>query len=68
MRPVGSIIDHVIWRAGVARSGFGLRLRALFSFLIVFGGIGVAIGYAVVGRVMGASDDDDEAETRPIAE
>ncbi len=69
MRPLGTIVDIFTWRIGIARSGVGLRLRSLFTFALVVGGIGAAVGYAVVGRfVRGGPDEDDEADTQPIAE
>ena len=68
MRPVGDIVDILAWRAGVAIAGLRLRLSSLFSVLVVFGGIGTAIGFGVVNRLAQALEDDDEADTRPISE
>ncbi len=68
MRPVGSIVDIVAWRVGLARQGLVLRLRGLFSILVVFGGVGVAIGYSVVDRFGRGLPDDDEADIRHDAE
>ena len=68
MRSVGHIVDILAWRAGVAHSGLRLRLRGLFSILVVLGGIGTAIGFGVVNRLGQALEDDDEADTRPTSE
>jgi hypothetical protein len=63
MRPVGSIADLLTWRLRLARTGLVLRMRRLFSILVMFGGVGVAMGYSVVAR-LSRDLDDDEAETR----
>jgi hypothetical protein len=63
MRPVNAILGYLVWRVSLARMGFLVRLRSMISSGVVFGGIGAAIGYMVVGRLLGASDDD-ETETR----
>jgi hypothetical protein len=63
MRPVGSIVDLLTWRLRLARTGLILRIRRLFSILVVFGGVGVALGYSVVAR-FSRDPDDDEAESR----
>jgi hypothetical protein len=68
MRPVTTILGFLSWRAGLARTGYMLRLRSIASSLVVLGGVGAAIGFAVVGRFLGDTEDDDEAETRPDAE
>jgi hypothetical protein len=70
MRPVSMILGFLTWRVGVLRMGYMLRLRNLASSLVVLGGVGAAIGFAVVGRLLGdtEAEDDDEAETRPDAE
>jgi len=68
MRPVQTILGYLTWRVDVARTGYILRLRSIASSLVVFGGVGAAIGYAVVGRILGATEDDDDAESRPDAE
>jgi len=60
MRMLGSLLNVVAWRAGLARSGVRLRLRSLLSVVMILGGLGAAIGYAVVGRLERALDDDDE--------
>jgi len=68
MRPVGSVLGFLAWRVGVARTGFGVRLRRMVSTLVVVSGIGAAIGYAVVGRFLAAPEEEDEVDTRPDAE
>jgi len=68
MRPVGSVLGFLIWRFGMARAGFGIRLRSTVHVLVVCSGIGAAIGYAIVGRYLAPTEDADEAETRPDAE
>lgn len=68
MRPVGSVLGFLAWRVGVARTGFGVRIRSLVSTIVVFVGIGAAIGYAIVGRFLAATDEEDEVGTRPDAE
>lgn len=67
MRPLGTLVDILTWRVGIARTGVRLRLRSLFSFALVFGGIGAAIGYGVVAR-LGRGGPDDEADIQPVAE
>ena len=68
MRPVGSALGFLAWRWGIARAGFGVRLRSMVHILVVLSGIGAAIGYAIVGRYLAGPEDEDEAETRPDTE
>ncbi len=59
-------MDLVTWRLQLARTGFLLRLRSLFSILVVFGGVGVAIGYSIVDRLArGPTEDEDETRSVP---
>jgi hypothetical protein len=64
MRPVASLLGLLTWRFRLGLAGWRLRLRGLFSALLVLGGVGAAIGYAVVGRVLA---DREEATDRPDA-
>ena len=68
MRPVQTLLGYLLWRVHLARTGYVLRLRSILSSLVVFGGIGAAVGYAVVGRLLGTPEVDDEADIRPEAE
>ena len=63
MRPVGMILGFLTWRVRLAHAGYMLRLKNIASSLVVLGGVGAAIGFAVVGRLLGVPEDDDEAET-----
>ncbi len=65
MRPVGHAVDLINWRVRMARTGARLRLNQLLAMVLVFGGTGIAIGYAVVSRVIRL--DDEDPETRHLA-
>jgi hypothetical protein len=64
MRAVASLLGLFTWRFRLGLSGLRLRFRGLFSALLVLGGAGAAIGYAVVGRFL---SDRDEASDRQDA-
>jgi hypothetical protein len=64
MRPVATLLGLLTWRFRLGLSGLRLRFRGLFSALLVLGGAGAAIGYAVVGRLLA---DREEATDRPDA-
>ena len=64
MRPVASILGVLTWRFRLGLSGLRLRFRGLLSALIVLGGAGAAIGYAVMGRLLA---DREETPDRPDA-
>jgi hypothetical protein len=60
----GTTVDVVTWRASLARTDIRLRLRGLVSAVVVVGGIGTAIGFAVVERLeRQAMREEDEDET-----
>jgi hypothetical protein len=64
MRIVGSVLGVFGWRFRVGLTGLRLRFRGLLSALIVLGGAGAAVGYAIAGRVL---SDQDETTDRPGA-
>jgi hypothetical protein len=64
MRIVGSILGVLGWRFRLGLSGLRLRFRGLLSALIVLGGAGAAIGYAVADRVL---SDEDRSASPPEA-
>ena len=68
MRPLQALAGFLIWRVALARTGLRLRLHGMVAILVTFGGIGAAIGYAIVGRFLAGSGAEDEAEIRPDAE
>ncbi len=56
MRIVASILRVLTWRFRLGLSGLRLRFRGLLSALIVLGGAGAAVGYAVAARLLGNQD------------
>ena len=62
----GTTVDVVTWRAALARTDIRLRLRGLVSAVVIIGGIGTAIGFAVVERLerQAMSDEDEDETTR----
>lgn len=64
MRIFGSILRVFTWRFRLGLSGLRLRFRGLLSALIVLGGAGAAVGYAIAGRMLA---EQDETSTRPDA-
>lgn len=62
MRLLGALYTTLRWRVAVARSGLAMRVTWLLTMMFTLGGIGIAIGYAVVGRGRVAEDDSDPAE------
>jgi hypothetical protein len=64
MRIVGSLLGVLTWRFRLGLSGLRLRFRGLLSALIVLGGAGAAIGYAIANRVL---SDQDQSPTPPEA-
>ena len=64
MRIVGSILGVFTWRLRLGLTGLRLRFRGLLSALIVLGGVGAALGYAIADRML---SDQDETATRPKA-
>jgi hypothetical protein len=64
-RLVGTVVDLLTWRARLAQTGINLRLRSLVSTLTILGGVGTAIGFAVVDRLeRRALDAEDETIRR----
>ncbi len=61
-------MGFLIWRVALARTSLRLRLHGLVTILVMFGGVGAAIGYAIVGRFLAGNGQEDEAETRSAAE
>jgi len=59
---VGSVLGVFTWRFRLGLSGLRLRFRGLLSALIVLGGAGAALGYAIAERMLA---DQDETSTRP---
>lgn len=62
MRIVGSLLGVLVWRLRVGMTGLRLRFRGLLSSLIVLGGAGAALGYAIAKRVL--ADQDGTAAKR----
>lgn len=61
MRIIGSLLAVLTWRFRLGLSGLRLRFRGLLSALIVLGGAGGALGYAVAKRVL---EDQDESTSQ----
>lgn len=59
---VASVLGVFTWRFRLGLSGLRLRFRGLLSALIVLGGAGAALGYALAERMLA---DQDETSTRP---
>lgn len=59
---VASVLGVFTWRFRLGLSGLRLRFRGLLSALIVLGGAGAALGYAIAERMLA---DQDETSTRP---
>jgi hypothetical protein len=64
MRILGSLLGVFAWRFRLGLSGLRLRFRGLLSALIVLGGAGGALGYAIAKRVL---DDQEGASTQQDA-
>jgi hypothetical protein len=64
VRIVRSILGVFGWRFRLGLTGLRLRFRSLFAALIVLGGAGAAVGYAIADRVLA---DQDETTDRPDA-
>jgi hypothetical protein len=64
MRIFASALRLVSWRLRLGLSGMRLRFRGVLSALIVLGGAGAAVGYAIAERVL---SDQGESETRKDA-
>lgn len=58
MRPLVALFGLLRFRFGLRLSGVRLRARSLLSTALVLVGVGGAIGYAVVGRVLQDLEDD----------
>lgn len=61
MHLLASALRVFSWRFRVGLTGLRLRFRGLLSALIVLGGAGAALGYAVAERMLA---DEDETSTR----
>ncbi len=59
---VRSVLGVFTWRFRLGLSGLRLRFRGLLSALIVLGGAGAALGYAIAEQMLA---DQDETSTRP---
>ena len=68
MRPFHALVGFLIWRVALARTGLRVRLHGVVSLLVMFGGLGAAVGYAIVARFLAGNGQEDEAETRSAAE
>ena len=64
MRIVRGILGVMGWRFRLGLSGLRLRFRSLVAALIVLGGAGAAVGYAIADRVL---TEQDETTDRPDA-
>jgi hypothetical protein len=64
MRIMRSIMGVLGWRLRLGMSGLRLRFRSLLAMVIVLGGAGAAVGYAVADRML---SDQDETTDRPDA-
>jgi hypothetical protein len=64
MRIIGSLLGLFTWRLRLGLSGLRLRFRGLLSAVMVLGGAGAALGYAVARRML---SEQDETSTRPEA-
>lgn len=64
MRIIGSLLGVFTWRFRLGLSGLRLRFRGLLSALIVLGGVGGALGYAVAKRVLENQDDPTGQQDR----
>ncbi len=52
MRIMRSVLGLFGWRFRLGLTGLRLRFRSMFSALIVLGGAGAAIGYAIAARIL----------------
>jgi hypothetical protein len=57
VRIVRSILGVFGWRFRLGLAGLRLRFRSLVAALIVLGGAGAAIGYAIAERVLADQDE-----------
>ena len=64
MRIVRAILGVLGWRLRLGLSGLRLRFRSLVAALVVLGGAGAALGYAIADRAL---SDQDETTDRPEA-
>ena len=60
MRIMRSILGVLGWRFRLGLSGLRLRFRTLLAMVVVLGGAGAAVGYAVADRML--SDQDETAD------
>lgn len=65
MRPFGSAFGLLSWRLRMRLAGIAMWFRGLVSMAIVFGGIGLAVGYAIVHRLARRLDPDEDPATEP---
>ncbi|MFN8520623.1 MAG: hypothetical protein U0667_14800 [Chloroflexota bacterium] len=56
MRIIASVLGVLTWRFRLGLSGLRLRFRGMLSALIVLGGAGGALGYAIAKRVLADQD------------
>lgn len=61
MRILGSLVGVFAWRLRLGLAGLRLRFRGVLSALLVLGGAGAALGYALAKRVL---DDQEGASTQ----
>jgi hypothetical protein len=57
MRIVRSVLGVFGWRFRLGLSGLRLRFRSLLAALIVLGGAGAAVGYAIADRILADQDE-----------
>jgi hypothetical protein len=60
MRIMRSILGVLGWRLRIGLSGLRLRFRSLLAVIMVLGGAGAAVGYAVADRML--SDQDETTD------
>jgi hypothetical protein len=62
MRIAGSVLGVLTWRLRLGLSGLRLRFRGLLSALIVLGGAGAALGYALADRMLADQDETSDRQ------
>ncbi|MFN8623188.1 MAG: hypothetical protein U0869_20810 [Chloroflexota bacterium] len=50
MKLIGLVLGTFGWRLGLWRSGWVLRIRRWSALALVFGSVGMAVGFAVATR------------------
>jgi hypothetical protein len=59
VRLIGLLLGTFGWRVALWRSGWAMRIRRWSALALVFGSVGMAVGFAVATR--GVTEESDAA-------